>query len=120
MCVELVSGDDSVRMWHRSALADDRIAALPLEHVLYASIGASHINQVLRNVIGRAVVGNCLQATDAEGRLSMQLVQAHDSALAEACRNGLRWEVLSQALGLEEPGGVICIQARAQTTQPTQ
>ena len=111
VCVELVAGSDAVRTWHRDAPADDRIASLPLEHVLYASIGASHINQVLRNVIGRAVVGSCVQATDAEGRLSLQLVHAHDSALAEACRNGLRWEVLSQALEIEEPFGVMCIQA---------
>jgi hypothetical protein len=52
-----------------------------------------------------------VQATDAEGRLSLQLAQAHDSALAEACRNGFRWEVLSQALEIEEPTGVMCIQA---------
>ena len=64
-------------------------------------------------------MGSCVQATDAEGRLSLQLVQAHDSALAEACRNGLRWEVLSQAVEIEEPTGVMCIQA-ALNDPPTQ
>ena len=79
--------------------------------IMYAGIGVSHIHQVLRNIIGRAVVANCSQATDAEGRLCLQLVEARDSALAEACEYGLRWEILSHALEVEELGGVLCIQA---------
>ena len=111
VCVELELSDDSVRAWHRAAPVDERIGALPLDLIQYASIGSSHINQVIRNVIARAVVANCPQATDAEGRLCLQLVEAHDSALAEACKYGLRWEVLSRNLEIEEPGGVLCIQA---------
>ena len=109
VCVELVPSDGSVRTWHRAAPVDERLAALPLEYLMYASIGASHINQVLRNVIGRAVVAKCSQATDAEGRLCLQLVEAQDSALAEACEYGLRWEILSHALEVEELGCVMCI-----------
>ena len=54
---------------------------------------------------------DCPAATDAAGRLSLQLVEAHDAALAAACRTGLRWEVLSSALTKEEPEGIMCIQA---------
>ena len=53
----------------------------------------------------------CPAATDVAGRLSLQLAEAHDAALAAACRTGLRWEVLSSALTKEEPEGIVCIQA---------
>jgi hypothetical protein len=39
------------------------------------------------------------------------LVEAHDSALAEAARNGLYCEVLAHELEVEEKDGVVCIQA---------
>jgi len=65
--VEFVPGNDSVRTWHRGALADDRIASLPLEHVLYASIGASHINQVIRKRHWASRRGE-LRASDRRGR----------------------------------------------------
>jgi hypothetical protein len=61
--------------------------------------------------LGKAAVLECLAATDASGRLSLQLVEAHDAALAVACRTGLRWEVLSSAISKEEPDGIVCIQA---------
>ena len=109
VCVELVSSDDSVRAWHRAAPVDERMAVLPLDCIQHASIGSSHMNQVLRNAIGRAVAANCSQATDAEGRLCLQRVEAHDSVLAEVCKYGLCWEVLSHTLQIEEPGGVLCI-----------
>ena len=104
VCVELVPPDDSVRACHRAAPVDERVAALPLECLMYTSTGASHINQVLRDAIGRAVVANCSQATDAEGRQCLQLVEAHDSALAEACEYGLRWELLARD-GADGPWG---------------
>ena len=98
-------------MWHLAAPVDERMAVLPLECLMYASIGAPHINQVLRNVVGRAVVADCSQARDAEGRLCLQLVEAHDSALAEPCEYGLRSAILLRALEVEELGGVLCAQA---------
>ena len=45
------------------------------------------------------------------GRLSLALVEAEDSALAAACRQGLLWEVLSERLEDEVKEGVLCIQA---------
>jgi hypothetical protein len=77
----------------------------------YSSIGSPHINQMLRNVLGRATVAECPAATDSQQRLSLHLVEAHDSALAEACKSGLLWEVLAHAIELEEPDAVTCIQS---------
>ena len=53
----------------------------------------------------------CPAATDAAGRLSLQIVEAHDAAFAAACCTGLRCVVLSYAPTKEEPDGVLCIQA---------
>ena len=83
------------------------------------ALGAMHINQVLRNILGKAAVFECPAATGAEGRLSLQMVEACDAALAAACRTGLRWEVLASALTLEEPDGIPCMQAAPSTTLPT-
>ena len=111
VCIEIAPGEVEVARWHEAASPDDRLAALPVAYLAYSSLGATHINQVLRNILGKAAVLECHAATDASGRLSLQLVEAHDAALAAACRTGLRWEVLSSAISKEEPDGIVCIQA---------
>ena len=89
---------------------DQRITILPTRTLRFASLGSSHINQVLRNVLCRAIVRGCPDATDVAARLSLQLIEPHDSALAEACREGLRREVLSDRLESEVLDGVLSIQ----------
>ena len=96
--------------WHRAAPVDGRTALLPMDLLAYSSIGSSHINQVLRNVLGRATVADCLVATDAQLRLSLQLVEAHYSALAAACKHGLLLESFAHAMEIEELDAVTCIQ----------
>ena len=80
------------------------MAILPVDSLRFASLGSSHINQVLRNVLGRAVALDCPDGTDAAERLNLQVVEAHDSALAEACRVGFLLEVLSGILETERSG----------------
>ncbi len=92
-------------------LCDDRLAAVDREVMPYASLGSAHINQVLRNVLGSARAESCSGAVDASGCLQLALVSAADPAMARACRAGLRWEVLSYKLEVEEPDGVVCISA---------
>ena len=41
---------------------------------------------------------------------NLALIAPCDSALADACRVGLRWEVLSEKLEHEKPDGVLRIQ----------
>ena len=86
------------------------MAIIPTSRLLYASFGSSHINQGLRNALGRAVVWGAPDAVGTDGRLSLTLVEVHDFALAEACRNGLAWEILSHALEVEEKDAALCIQ----------
>ena len=57
------------------------------------------------------MVRGCGDATDAFGRSNLALIGPRDSALAEACRLGLRWEVLSAKLEQARPDGACCIQA---------
>ena len=100
---------DSFREYHSRATGDERIARLPAASLRYASLGSSRINQALRNVLGRAVVNGCPDAVGTDSRLSLALVEAHDSALAEAARNGLSREVLAHELEVEEKDGVASI-----------
>ncbi|MCP4245021.1 MAG: hypothetical protein GY772_31150, partial [bacterium] len=92
-------------------LGDDRLAQITDASMPYATLGSGHINQVLRNILASARAPSAVDAVDPEGRLQLSFVAAHDSALAEACRRGLRWEILSYRLAEEEEDGVICIQA---------
>ena len=110
VCLEVSSVDTEVAAWHLAAPLDERLAVFAMEHFPYASLGSTHINQVLRNILGKAAVHDCPAATDPASRLSLVLVEAHDAALAGACRAGLRWEVLSSALAVEEQDGILCIQ----------
>ena len=107
VCLEVSSADTEVASWDLAAPLDERLAVFAMEHFPHASLGSTHINQVLRNILGKAVVHDCPAATDPASRLSLRLVEAHDAALAAACRTGLRWEVLSSALAVEEPDAIL-------------
>ena len=110
VCVDKRDDSADLARFHALQANDPQLACLPVETLRFASLGSSHINQVLRNIVGAAVVRNCLEATDASGRLNLALIAPRDSALAEACRVGLRWEVLSAKLEQENPDAVLCIQ----------
>jgi hypothetical protein len=56
VCIEIAPGEVEVVRWHEAASPDDRLAALPVAYLAYSSLGATHINQVLRNILGKAAV----------------------------------------------------------------
>lgn len=87
------------------ALAGVTDAAIP-----YGSVGATHINQVLRNIKFGATTESALEIADADGKLSLHSCSGVDPALAEACSRGLRWEVLSWKIE-EESDGILSVQA---------
>ncbi|MCP4242903.1 MAG: hypothetical protein GY772_20300, partial [bacterium] len=90
---------------------DDRLASIAEETMPYATLGSGHINQVLKNILGSARAPSAPDAVDTEGRLQLALVAAHDSALADAARHRPRREGLAYKLGVDQRGGVFCIQA---------
>jgi SAM-dependent methyltransferase len=98
VCTDKRDDRSALVRFHSSQIGDPHIACLPVDTLRFASLGSSHINQVLRNVVGGAVARNCPDATDAAACLSLAIVAPRDSALAEACRVGLRWEVLASKL----------------------
>jgi hypothetical protein len=53
VCIEIAPGEVEVVRWHEAAPPDDRLAALPVAYLAYSSLGAAHINQVLRNMFGK-------------------------------------------------------------------
>ena len=112
VCIQEVPGQSPILEYNRRKAAGDPLLAPVVETTMaYGSIGSSHINQVLRNVLHGAGSKLVMEACDEEGRLSMKLIAAHDAALAASCKQGLRWEVLSHKLQLEEPTGISVIQA---------
>ena len=76
----------------------------------YGSVGASTINQVLRNIAFGASTELAPEIADSSGKLSLSMCSLFDSALAEACSRGLRWEILSYKIA-EEEDGIDCVQA---------
>lgn len=81
----------------------------------YGSLSHSHLNQVFKNILGRAYVKTD-KITDPQGRLSMAMLEAHDPTFAKYCREGLLWDVLSWKLQEEEPEGLNIIQAAGNAT----
>ena len=118
VCVDAAQNVDHFRAYHGCAGGEARMAILPTSGLRYASLGSSHNNQVLRNVLGRGVVNGCPEAVCTDGRLGLTLVEVHDFALAEACRNTSAWEIISHALDVDEKDAALCVQA-ASNDQPT-
>ncbi|MCP4244832.1 MAG: hypothetical protein GY772_30185, partial [bacterium] len=69
----------------KKARGDAKIAAVPEQPIPYGSLGSSHINQVLRNILGGSRSELVPEAVDAEGRLSLKRITYLDAALADVC-----------------------------------
>lgn len=86
------------------------LAYLPVETLRFASLGSSYIEPCS---LQRDWRRGRPDATVASGRLNLALFlffSPRDSALADACRIGLRFDVLSAKLEQEHTGGVHCMQ----------
>ena len=91
------------------AAGDPALAEVSDQAIAYGSIGASHINQVLRNIVFKAKSALVPEALDGSGRLSSDRIALIDPALADACRVGLKWDILAHRIETEEPDGIACI-----------
>ena len=109
ICAELSPAEiPAVEAFNRQLVGDDTVSAnLRLAPVVegtvkYASLSASHTNQVLR-----LFAANCLHEGDpdllVQGRLSIHQLQAKDPAFADAVEQGLWWCVVSQEVMSEYP-----------------
>lgn len=114
VCVAQAPNATNILFWTMGTCECQPTMANPVDHLLKdGSIGHSHMNQMLHNVCGGAVVTRpgLKRLTDASGRLSLALVRAADKEFAEYCVKGLAWERLSHQIEVEEPDGIILIQS---------
>ena len=113
VCVE--QGNKShITKWTQSTCDSQPTMSNVCPHLLKdGSIGHTHLNQCLANVLGMAQVTRhgLKKYTDSTGRLSLTLVKAADPELGEYCQRGLSWERLAQKIEDEEPDGIILIQS---------
>ena len=94
--------------------AHDCLAAPNKNVMIAASVGHSHLNQAHRNLLNKAVAHEkrLEKVKDTEGRLSIQMLEGVDPAMAEHIQSGMLWEILSFQLELQHPvDGVSCVQA---------
>ena len=100
--------------------AHDRLANPTNTYMTAASVGHSHLNQLLRNVLNAALSTSpgLARVRDADGKLQIKMLAAHDERMANHAKRGLAWEILSYKLEEEEPSdGVACVQLTLNDTQ---
>ena len=112
VAVEELPNGSRIRDYNREKTAgDSALAEVPDVYIPYGSLGASHINQVLRNVVFGAKSELVPEVLDLNGRLSLDRVSLVDPAMAGTCSMGLKWDILSHRIEVEEPDGIACIVA---------
>ena len=69
----------------------------------YASLSASHTNQMLRACLHQCPHQDNERVLTCEGLLDMSKITAQDPALARAVNEGIRWRVVSHVVAMEIP-----------------
>ena len=111
LVVEAAPGSDRLHKFNADACENDSLLApVVAGWISFGSLSHSHLHQILRNIKGK-VLCNVGRACDADGRLDLGKLQGVDAAFAQAVTQGLRWEILSHAIEIEEPDGCAVIQA---------
>ena len=115
-CVSVEQSKDKTHIteWTQTTCDPQPTMSDVVPHLLRdGSVGHTHLNQCLANVLGKAQVmrPGLKKYTDSSGRLSLVLVKAADPELGEYCVRGLSWERLSSQIEVEEPDGIILIQS---------
>ena len=94
VCVEEQPNSSVIRDYNKEKTAGDpALAGVSDQAIPFGSLGASHINQVLRNILFGASSELVPEARDDAGRLSLERVALHDPAMVEACVTGLKGPV---------------------------
>jgi len=112
VCVEQAPGSQTTTQWTQETCDPEETMANVVPHMLKdGSIGHSHLNQCLANLLGGAKVTRpgLQKFVDANGRLSISMVKARDPECAQYAVQGLLWERLSHDIETEEPDGITLI-----------
>ena len=88
--------------------ASPMLASLEVDSLSYGTFSHSHLHQCLKNINGGAVA-HLPAAFCTDGKLNLELVAMRDPSLAQACRQGLKWEILHWRIR-DHPGALRNIQ----------
>ncbi|MCP4240221.1 MAG: hypothetical protein GY772_06630, partial [bacterium] len=110
ICVEERPGSDALLKYNNAICASQEyLADVTSNSMHWGTISHSHLHQCLKNILGGAKArepsGLCRG-----GHLSLEIVAGEQPALAQDCRCGLEWEVLSWRVR-DDPGAVRLIQS---------
>ncbi len=93
----------------QACVGEDSLAPVAESGLSFGSLSHSHLNQVLKNILQR-IKSDAVGITDADGRLSLELLRAKDQDFAKACVDGLLWEILEPRMLDEHPDAANIIQ----------
>ncbi len=110
MLVQETPCSDAIWRFNMAASdGDPKLAPVVTGSLSLGSLSHSHLNQVLRNILG--CLQSASQITTADGCLSIDLLKHRDPAFAAACVDGLLWEILDAQMCIEEPDACTVLQA---------
>ncbi|MCP4244375.1 MAG: hypothetical protein GY772_27835 [bacterium] len=110
VCVEERPHGSALLRYNKTMCASQEfLADVTVESMGFGTISHSHLHQCLKNILGGAKASAPAGLTR-NGCLSLDIVAAEQPTLAQDCRQGLEWEVLSWR-ERDEPGALQLIQS---------
>ena len=113
-------GTSMVMDYNVEACAEDPllIACVDGKRLEYGTLAHSHLNQVLKNLLGGCVLpeeckSDLKQLLGPSGSIDLSFLKEHDADFEHYVRVGLQFEVLSAQMEIEEPKAADIIQAAA-------
>ncbi len=95
----------------RACDRDEYLAPADAGAISYGSLSHSHLHQVLKNVKAGMKGAQCPLILDQNGKYSLEKLRSVDPGFAAAVDGGLRWEILSWRMEIEEPDACSIIQS---------
>jgi hypothetical protein len=115
VCVEEAPGSTKFLDYNRAqTIGKKRLAQVTRQHLEFATIGHSHLRQTTHNAYdGVAVSGDntILKPYCTNGKLDLALIKPVDAEYAQACVEGIRWEVLAYQVEVEQPNAITIMQS---------
>ena len=115
LLVEEAPGSRRFLVWNlRITEGKERLAQVTREHLEFAIIGHSHLRQTTHNAYDGVAVSKentILKPYCILCKLDLALIKAADPEYAQACTDGIRWEVLAWEMEKEHPTAVTIIQS---------
>ena len=101
--VQEAPGGSDIQTFNDRALQGDPLLTPSIEGVsaTYGTLSHSHLNQVFKSILGKMPLG-VPEISTRDGRACLEVLRSKDPKMAEACEEGLLWEILSHRITKEE------------------